>query len=277
MRGDRAVGGRDPAHELGVQARRVGRRELAREHDAGLGGAGALLAGDRGDDAAPDVEDVGRALAQQRLVERAVEPGDLLGGVVPRAAPRVAPAGDRGVRGVEQRLVVEQGQMGVEDGRLGVAGARGDRRRGRVAIASRAAAIASSQALALALGRVGRALGRRAGGPAEVARGPDGDPGRGRHAGEHVARRGGRDVGGRGGPRAAAAPAPARRAAAAMPSPKPSSASARSAASASAAWAPTRSPTSVSPKRAPSATTLVRLVARTGAPPPALATRTSAS
>ena len=268
------MGGGDTAQRLGVQACRVGRGELAGQDDARLGGAGALLAGDRRDDAAPHVQDVRRALAQERVVEAAVEPGDLLGGVVPRALRRRT-RGDGGVGGLEQRLVVEQGQVGVEDGRLGVAGARGN----RLAVASDRLAGRRDglvQALAFALGRVGRALGRRPVGPPRWRAGPIATP-----AEAATPESTWPDAGAATSAGSAAAAWPAAGtgapAASAMPSPKPSSASARSAASASAACGPDALTTSVSPKRAPSATTLVRLVARTGAPPPALATRTSAS
>ena len=274
MRGGRAVGGGDPAHELGVEAGRLRGGQLAGEHDAGLGRAGRLLAGDGGDDAAPDVEHVGGALAQERLVEPAVERGHLLGRVVPRALGRGA-GRDGLVGGLEQRLVVEQRQVGVEDRRLGLAGAPGD----GLAVARdrpRAAAIASSRRSRSRSGAVGRAVGRRAGRRAEVARGTDGDAGA--RPGTPVSTSPAR------GAWTAAAAGLGRRAPAgggapsgAIPSPKPSSASARSASSASEACGPDALTTSVSPRRAPSATTLVRLVARTGGPPPALATRTSAS
>ena len=267
------MGGGDPAHERGIEAGRLGGRQLAARTMPGSVGPAASSPVMAADDAAPHVEHVGGALAQQRLVEPAVERGHLLGGVVPRALGGGA-ARDGLAGGLEQRLVVEQGDVGVEDRGLGVARAAGDRLAvARDRLARRGERLV--EALALALGAVGGAVGRRAGGAAEAARGPDGDAGRGRDAREHVARPsapatlgGRRRRDGRG----AGAAAPD-----AIPSPKPSSASARSASSASEACGPDAVTTRVSPKRAPSATTLVRLVARTGGPPPSLATRTSAS
>ena len=132
--------------------------------------------------------------------------------------------------GVEQRLVVEQREVGVEDRRLGVAGAaRRPPARSR-AIASRAAASASSRR---SRSRSGSSAARSGGGPAgaaEVARGPDGDAGRGRarrrarRPAPGAATSAGSAAGG-----GAAGAGGRRRRAAAMPSPKPSSASARSA------------------------------------------------
>ena len=187
-------------------------------------------------------------------------------------------ARDRLAGGLEQRLVVEQGEVGVEDRRLGVARAAGD----RLAVALDRLARGGDrlvEALALALGRRrrrGRAAGRRAAPrwragpmatPAEAATPASTSPGRG------AARPRGR-------------PAPARRGAGGRRARRPAAIAVAEALVGQRAQrrrAPRRPAgpmaltSSVSPKRAPSATTLVRLVARTGAPPPSLATRTSAS
>ena len=269
VRGGRAVGGGDPAHELGVEAGGLGGGQLAaRARCRAPSGPARLLARDGGDDAAPDVEHVGGALAQQRLVERAVERGHLLGGVVPRALGGGA-ARDGLVGGLEQRLVVEQGEVGVEDGRLGLAGARRRPPRGRARSprGRRRSPRPGARARARARRRRGRAAGRagaprwRAGPMATPAEA--GDAGRARRPA-----RGARDGGRRrpgDGRRASAA---RRRARCRRRSPRRPARAAPS--SASAACGPDAVTTSVSPKRAPSATTLVRLVARTGAPPPCL-------
>ena len=227
-------------------------------------GPGRLLARDGGDDAAPDVEHVGGALAQQRLVEPAVERGHLLGGVVPRALGGGA-ARDGLVGGLEQRLVVEQGEVGVEDRRLGVAGARRRPPRGRARSPRARPRSPRPGARARARGcrRRGRAAGRR--GRRGGARGRwRRRPRPGRPRARRPARAARRP---RPRPRAPAPRAPARRGRPARCRRRSPRRPARAApSSASAACGPDALTSSVSPKRAPSATTLVRLVARTGAP-----------
>ena len=275
VRGDRAVGGGDPAHERRGRGRPPRRASAPRRGRCrARSGPARLLARDGGDDAAPDVEHVGRALAQQRLVERrgrARRPARRRRATRarrwrrPRSPPgrgRAAPR-RRAAPGGRRRWPPRPRRRGRRPPR---GRARSPRARRRCASSRRSRS------------RSGSSAARSGGGPdgaAEAARGPDGDAGRGRDAGEHVARRRapGRGPTGAWATGAGVGGAPA----GAMPSPKPSSASARSAVSASAACGPDAVTTSVSPKRAPSATTFVRLVARTGAPPPSLATRTSAS
>jgi hypothetical protein len=243
-----------PRTSSGSRPPRSAGRELAGEDDARLGGPGALLAGDARDDAAPDVEDVGGALAQQRLVERAVAPATCSAASC-HARSAVAPPRSR-----VGRARAAPRRRAARGGRRRSPPRRRRRARPRVAVARdrrRAAGERLVEALALALGRSaarsGGGPGRRGGARADRRRRPR------RPRREHVARLRRRD----GAPRAPRGAGAARRPRPRRdPSPKPSSASARSAASASAACGPEALDHSVSPERAPSATTLVRLVRR---------------
>ena len=112
----------------------------------------------------PTSTHIGRALGQQRIGQRAVDRGD-------RARPRRSQArlgglarGDRVARRLQQRLVVEQRQVRVEDLRLGGAGSLGD----RLAVALDRGAGGRDRAVQQrALG--GGVLRRRAGGGASTA------------------------------------------------------------------------------------------------------------
>ena len=109
-----------PSTALWIERDRVGRRQLVRDHDAGEGGAGIGLAGERLHHPPPNVEHVHGALAQQRLIELAVARRNQLRRVVPGALRRRACL-DLLVRRHKQRLVVEQCKVSVEDLRLGAA------------------------------------------------------------------------------------------------------------------------------------------------------------
>ena len=210
MCGGRAAGGDDPEHSVGVQAGRVGGRELVGDHDRGgrvvagvarvaLGRRRELLAsrptrcGERRQHAPADIHHVGCSLGQQRFGQRPVDGRDVLGRVVPGGFGRLA-AVDRGPGGLEQRVVVEQGQVRVEDLGLGGAGAGGDR---VTVVPDRAAGGGDRVVEQRPFGRgvAGRPRGRRrhlAAGAvraaAEPPRRPDRNAGRRRNAGQHVAR-----------------------------------------------------------------------------------------
>ena len=125
--------------------RRVGRRGAARCHDSGDergvegGGVGGcelvadddpmwrlrlvLAVGQGEQNPAADVEDVGRPLCQQRVGQGAVDADEKFRSVVDRSFGG-GPRRDRGPCGLQQRLVVQQRQVGVEDRRLVRPGSR---------------------------------------------------------------------------------------------------------------------------------------------------------
>ena len=184
--GGGAVRGCDSGDERRIQGGGVAGGELAGDHDAGRVCCARGLAGERADDSPADVEHVRRPLLEQRLLERAVELGDLLRRVVPGALGGGAGV-DRLLRGVEQRLVVEQREVGVEDRGVGLAGAA----RHRVAVAlDRFPGGGDSlvEAVTFEWGVVGDAVRWRAGGAVEVVDGAEREAGRGGDAGENVAR-----------------------------------------------------------------------------------------
>jgi len=184
------VRGDDPDHARRVERRSVGRSELAGENYAG-GSLRRGLTGEGAHDAAPHVEYVSRALLQERLLQRPVAIGDRERRVVEGALGGGAGI-DRPLGWLEQRLVVEQHQVRVEDRRLGLAGAAGD---GLAVLLDRRTGGGDRLAEAFVLPLVGGAIRRRAERASKVVRGPGGDTGRRRHATQHVARlrgRGGR-------------------------------------------------------------------------------------
>ena len=113
----------EPLDELAVEPRRVAGREVARDEHARLGDARRRgLAGQVAQHAPADVVDVDRPLAQVRVVEPAVRRRGRR--ARPRSTPprRSRPPSIASLRRAEQRGVVEQQQVRVEDRGLGLAG-----------------------------------------------------------------------------------------------------------------------------------------------------------
>jgi hypothetical protein len=96
--GGAAVGGGHPGDPVGVERRGVARQQLVRDQDVSRMSAARLLAEERADDPAPDVADVGGALAQVRVVELLVARGDVRGGLVDRSGGVRAFLGDATAR-----------------------------------------------------------------------------------------------------------------------------------------------------------------------------------
>ena len=137
VRGRGAARRGDGQHPLGVQGGGVGGGQLVGDDDPRcLPATLRTRPGDGVHDAAADIEHVGRPLLEQWLVKSAVDRGHLLRGVMEGALGGGA-GGDGGASGLEQGLVDEQGEMGIEDRGIGGAGpahdGTGDRARWRCA------------------------------------------------------------------------------------------------------------------------------------------------
>src|SRR5204863_7096944 len=126
VRGGTPCGGGDAEHKVPVERRRVGGGELGRDHDPGPAQRRGAAARQRRDDLLRHAREVLRAGPHVLVVERAIVGGDRGGGVVPGLRRVLAFLEDRTAGGGEQRLVVEEEQMRVEDGRAVVARPRRD-------------------------------------------------------------------------------------------------------------------------------------------------------
>ncbi len=183
MRGRAAVRDRQALDERAVQRRRVAGRDVARDDDAGLGQvARGGLAGQVAQHSAGHVVDVGRALAQVRVVQPAVGRGHRFRGSAPRRRSAAA-AVDRLARRADQRGVVEQHQVRVEDRGLGLPRLRGDPRPRVLHVRTRGGACGVEPR---PLGSAGSPAGASSAGAGVAADGKpgraDGDARRGRHA-----------------------------------------------------------------------------------------------
>ncbi len=128
MRGGAPARDRQPLHELAVEARRVAGREVARDEHARLGDAlRCRLAGEVPQHAPADVLDVDRPLLQVRVVEAAIGLRERQRGLSPRRLGALARV-DRLLRRPEQRRVVEQQHVRIEDPRLALTGLLSDLR-----------------------------------------------------------------------------------------------------------------------------------------------------
>ena len=124
--GRAAAGGRDAPDEVAVERRGLAGRQVVGDEDARARRASRpprRCPARWPQHAAADVVDVGGALAQVRVVEPAVVRAAAASAAAAQACAALRPAVvDRAPRRVEQRGVVEQQQVGVEDRRLGLAG-----------------------------------------------------------------------------------------------------------------------------------------------------------
>jgi hypothetical protein len=128
VRGRAAGGGGDPVRELPVESGRVRGSQVCGDHDPGTGqGGSARIAGQGSDNLVCHARQVLGASRQIVVVKAAVVGGDGLGRRMPGLG-RVPPLlEDRASGRPQQRIVVEEEQMGVEDGRAVLAGSGFDR------------------------------------------------------------------------------------------------------------------------------------------------------
>ncbi len=121
--------GGDSLDELAVECRRVGRRQIGRDHDSALdhGPAASIAANELGDHLSSYTRHVFRPRPEIVVVEAPVAGCHGLGSRVPRLR-RVEPVLEDGPsRRLEQRFVIEEEEMSVEDRRVVLARPGGDR------------------------------------------------------------------------------------------------------------------------------------------------------
>jgi len=122
-----AEGGRNAAHELAIKRSRVGGREITCDDDAGLDdGGGRRFAQELAHHLARHAGQVLCPRAEILVIEVAVLGRNSLGRRVPGLRGVLALLEDRAPGGLEQCVVVEEEQVGVEDGGAVLARPGGD-------------------------------------------------------------------------------------------------------------------------------------------------------
>jgi hypothetical protein len=188
------AGRRDAPDEVAVKGGGLARGQVLgdehpRAHDRRRPPAGP---GEVAEHAAADVAHVGGALLQVGVAGVAVRARGGLDGDGPRLRGVAALVVDRASRRVEQRVVVEQEEVGVEDRGLGLARAGGDRRAGRADVGPRRVA-GGVEGAPLVRRVAGGRVGDHRLGLAQALGGADRDAGRDGQAAQRLA---GRDRGG---------------------------------------------------------------------------------